>query len=128
MPRHFPALPGFYQALFLYLEPRQYSPFSLLYVEHSLTRHGIVVTTISPAFLAWFFPGAEWFHAQLIPVGTPSGTLDARTTMAIWQLGNCTAVTLQSGRGTHCLVHFHRLHVTGINILTRLSSHPGHIA
>ncbi|KAF8554553.1 hypothetical protein OG21DRAFT_1412345 [Imleria badia] len=68
MPRDFPALPGFYQALFLYFEP---------------------LSTISPAFLAWFFPGPEWFHAQLIPAGTPSVALDARTTMAIWQLGNC---------------------------------------
>ncbi|KAN0101026.1 hypothetical protein V8E55_001010 [Tylopilus felleus] len=68
MPRDFPALPGFYQTLFLYFEP---------------------LSTVSPAFLAWFFPGAEWFHAQLIPESTPSGPQDARTTMAIWQLGNC---------------------------------------
>ncbi|KIJ59823.1 hypothetical protein HYDPIDRAFT_177691 [Hydnomerulius pinastri MD-312] len=68
MPRDFPALPGLYQALFLYFEP---------------------VSTISPAFLAWFFPGAAWFHHELIPIGTSSGPLDARTTMAIWQLGNC---------------------------------------
>ncbi|KAF9229805.1 hypothetical protein BS17DRAFT_771948 [Gyrodon lividus] len=68
MPRDFPALPGFYQALFLYFEP---------------------LSTISPAFLAWFFPGAEWFHNELVPLSTASEPLDARTTMAIWQLGNC---------------------------------------
>ncbi|KAF8139792.1 hypothetical protein EV363DRAFT_1444287 [Boletus edulis] len=68
MPRDFPALPGLYQALFLYFEP---------------------LSTISPAFLAWFFPGAAWFHNQLIPTEAPSKALDARTTMAIWQLGNC---------------------------------------
>jgi len=68
MPRDFHALPGFYQALFLYIEP---------------------LSTISPAFLAWFFPGPEWFHAQLIPASTSPGVLDARTTMAVWQLGNC---------------------------------------
>ncbi|KAF8577855.1 hypothetical protein K439DRAFT_520538 [Ramaria rubella] len=65
----FPALPGFYQLLFLHLEP---------------------ISTISPAFLAWIFPGAAWFHSELIPSSSPtSAALDARTTMAIWQLANC---------------------------------------
>ncbi|KAI9566983.1 hypothetical protein HD554DRAFT_2173839 [Boletus coccyginus] len=68
MPRNFLALPGFYQALFLYLEP---------------------LLTISPAFVVWFWPGPEWFHNQLIPESTLPGALDARTTMAMWQLGNC---------------------------------------
>ncbi|KAH7884007.1 hypothetical protein F5I97DRAFT_1633805 [Phlebopus sp. FC_14] len=69
MPRAFPALPGFYQAFFLYFEP---------------------ASTISPAFLVWFFPGARWFHNELVPLSNvASGSLDARTTMAIWQLGNC---------------------------------------
>jgi len=69
MVRDFPALPGFYQALFLYIEP---------------------VSTISPAILAWFFPGASWFHHELIPSAiAASEPLDARTTLAIWQLGNC---------------------------------------
>ncbi|KAG9310303.1 hypothetical protein JVU11DRAFT_9423 [Chiua virens] len=67
MPRDFPALPGFYQAFFLYFEP---------------------LSTMAPVFLIWFFPGAGWFHSELIP-GPSSGTLDARTTMATWQLGNC---------------------------------------
>ncbi|KAF8525142.1 hypothetical protein BU17DRAFT_84067 [Hysterangium stoloniferum] len=65
----FPALPSFYQLLFLYLEP---------------------ISTISPAILAWIFPGATWFHSELIPTQSTSSTLlDARTTMAIWQLANC---------------------------------------
>ncbi|KAH8120707.1 hypothetical protein DFH11DRAFT_1685926 [Phellopilus nigrolimitatus] len=69
----FPALPGFYNILFLHLEP---------------------VSTISPAILAWFFPGAAWFYHELIPsaASTPApeaGTLEARASMAIWQLTNC---------------------------------------
>jgi len=67
----FPALPGFYKLLFLHLEP---------------------ISTISPAFLAWVFPGAAWFHHQLIPSSDPApdiSTLEGRTKMAIWQLGNC---------------------------------------
>ena len=45
-----------------------------------------------PAIMAWLLPGAAWFHNQLIPDGTPvpAALSDARTTMAIWQLGNCT--------------------------------------
>ncbi|KIK54603.1 hypothetical protein GYMLUDRAFT_48512 [Collybiopsis luxurians FD-317 M1] len=66
----FPALPGFYKLLFLYFEP---------------------VSTISPALLIWLWPGASWFHHQLVP--TPdvlaSRSLDARTVLAVWQLGNC---------------------------------------
>ncbi|KAH7911814.1 hypothetical protein BJ138DRAFT_1005833 [Hygrophoropsis aurantiaca] len=69
----FPALPGWYRTLFLYIEP---------------------VSTISPAVLAWLFPGPAWFHDQLIPsaantLTTPIPPLDARTTMAITQLANC---------------------------------------
>ncbi|KIJ45250.1 hypothetical protein M422DRAFT_251430 [Sphaerobolus stellatus SS14] len=65
----FPALPGFYKLLFLHLEP---------------------ISTISPAFLAWVFPGAAWFHSELIPsIDGGSKVLDARSTMAIWQLANC---------------------------------------
>ncbi|KIJ21353.1 hypothetical protein PAXINDRAFT_5523 [Paxillus involutus ATCC 200175] len=68
MPQDFPALPGIYQALFLHIEP---------------------LVTIASVFLAWFFPGAEWFYNELVPGVDTSGPLDARTTMAIWQLGNC---------------------------------------
>ncbi|KAI0248666.1 hypothetical protein BJV78DRAFT_1233475 [Lactifluus subvellereus] len=65
----FPALPGAYKALFLYIEP---------------------ASTILPAILIWFTPGAAWFHHELIPAPQdPSIGLEARTRMAIWQLGNC---------------------------------------
>ncbi|VDB89984.1 unnamed protein product [Peniophora sp. CBMAI 1063] len=65
----FLALPGFYRLLFLYLEP---------------------ASTIMPTFMAWAVPGAAWFHHELIPsVSSVPSTLDPRTTMAIWQLGNC---------------------------------------
>ncbi|KAH9981835.1 hypothetical protein BJV74DRAFT_853170 [Russula compacta] len=65
----FPALPGVYKTLFLYIEP---------------------VSTILPAILIWFTPGAAWFHHELIPAPQESFTsIDARTHMAIWQLGNC---------------------------------------
>ncbi|KAJ7789478.1 hypothetical protein B0H14DRAFT_2944526 [Mycena olivaceomarginata] len=67
---NFPALQGFYQLLFLYLEP---------------------ISTILPALMSWTFPGAEWFHHQLIPSSAPVPTapLDPRTHMMVWQLGNC---------------------------------------
>ncbi|KAJ6501426.1 hypothetical protein C8R47DRAFT_1008023 [Mycena vitilis] len=67
---NFLALSGFYQLLFLYLEP---------------------ISTIFPALMSWTFPGAEWFHHQLIPSSAPvpTGPLDARTHMMVWQLGNC---------------------------------------
>ena len=47
-----------------------------------------------PAIMAWLSPGAAWFHNQLIPDGTPvpAALSDDRTTMAIWQLGNCKYV------------------------------------
>ncbi|KAK7064754.1 hypothetical protein R3P38DRAFT_2826239 [Favolaschia claudopus] len=66
----FPALSGFYQLLFLYLEP---------------------ISTMLPALMSWTFPGAEWFHHQLIPSSAPVPTtpLDPRTHMMVWQLGNC---------------------------------------
>ncbi|KAN0124555.1 hypothetical protein V8E53_015821 [Lactarius tabidus] len=65
----FPALPGVYRALFLYIEP---------------------VSTILPAVLIWTTPGAAWFHHELIPApGESPNSLEARTRMAIWQLGNC---------------------------------------
>ncbi|KAF8270974.1 hypothetical protein EI94DRAFT_1569512 [Lactarius quietus] len=65
----FPALPGVYKGLFLYIEP---------------------ASTILPAVLIWFTPGAAWFHHELIPApGESPDSLEARTRMAIWQLGNC---------------------------------------
>ncbi|KIP04445.1 hypothetical protein PHLGIDRAFT_109567 [Phlebiopsis gigantea 11061_1 CR5-6] len=67
----FPALTGFYLVLFLYVEP---------------------FLTALPCLLVWTFPGAAWFHHELIPDGTapPSSRLeDPRTHMSILQLGNC---------------------------------------
>ncbi|TFK57702.1 hypothetical protein OE88DRAFT_1731025 [Heliocybe sulcata] len=63
----FPALPGFYKALFLYIEP---------------------FSTMLPAVMAWTYPGAAWFHRELIPTSAPA-VLDPRSQMAVWQLGNC---------------------------------------
>lgn len=43
-----------------------------------------------PTFMAWAVPGAAWFHHELIPSASSVPlALDPRTTMAIWQLGNC---------------------------------------
>ncbi|KAF9263102.1 hypothetical protein L218DRAFT_944804 [Marasmius fiardii PR-910] len=67
----FPALPGFYKLLFLYLEP---------------------ASTTIPGLMILFYPGSTWFHHQLIPSSTeplPKGFLDDRTNMAIWQLAGC---------------------------------------
>lgn len=73
MSKPFAVLPGFYNLLFLYLEP---------------------VSTVLPAFLIWFWPGWSWFHRELYPSSWPpvlgSDTAeDLRTKMAIWQLGSC---------------------------------------
>ncbi|KAF5312614.1 hypothetical protein D9619_003064 [Psilocybe cf. subviscida] len=66
----FPALPGVYRLLFLYLEP---------------------ISTITPALMVWIFPGATWFYQELIPsaLSAPTGALEPRSLMAIWQLVNC---------------------------------------
>ena len=86
----FPALPGFYRLLFLHLEPSEKNTQDNS--EFSSSSDFLLVSTISPAFISWFFPGAAWFHHQLIPTSTPvpSEPLDPRTKMAMWQLGNCT--------------------------------------
>lgn len=86
----FCALPGLYQVLFLYLEPCK---------KISSERKRCLkwlVSTILPALLAWTYPGAGWFHQQLIPLGLQDDLepLDLRTTMAIWQLGNCTVASV----------------------------------
>ncbi len=52
----------------------------------------MVVTTILPVILIWFTPGAAWFHHELIPDSDPHrlyASVDDRTRLAIWQLGNC---------------------------------------
>lgn len=65
----FHALPGFYQVLFLYLEP---------------------LSMVLPAIVVYGYPGTSWFHQQLIPSSqAASQVLDERTQMAIWQLANC---------------------------------------
>ncbi|KAI0306898.1 hypothetical protein B0F90DRAFT_1622018 [Multifurca ochricompacta] len=71
----FLVLPGVYKALFLYIEP---------------------ASTILPAILIWFAPGAAWFHHELIPAPPQEqvSSLDGRTRMAIWQLGNCCYLLL----------------------------------
>ncbi|KAF5361692.1 hypothetical protein D9758_007362 [Tetrapyrgos nigripes] len=64
MSEDFAALPGFYKLIFLHLEP---------------------ISTMSPALLIWFWPGASWFHHGLIPSSSatpPSGFLDERTNLA----------------------------------------------
>ncbi|KAL5535081.1 hypothetical protein ACEPAF_3174 [Sanghuangporus sanghuang] len=67
----FPALPGFYKLMYLHIEP---------------------ISTMTPALLAWFFPGSKWFFDELIP-STPAAplqdSLDPRSSMAVWQLTNC---------------------------------------
>jgi len=56
------------------------------------TWFNVTVSTILPAFLIWLTPGATWFHHELIPAPHEQATvIDARTRMAIWQLGNCTS-------------------------------------
>ncbi|THH30391.1 hypothetical protein EUX98_g3805 [Antrodiella citrinella] len=66
----YPALTGFYNLLFLWLEP---------------------LSTTIPAIMIWTVPGAAWFHHQLVPdtAPVPSALMDPRSLMAIWQLGNC---------------------------------------
>ncbi|KAK0198119.1 hypothetical protein F5146DRAFT_73220 [Armillaria mellea] len=66
----FPALTGFYLFLFLYLEP---------------------MSTMIPAVMILTFPGAAWFYHELIPTSSPEPleTLNARSKLAVWQLGNC---------------------------------------
>jgi hypothetical protein len=92
---NFPALPGAYKALFLYIEPGTVSSTHIYYSPLLLTRFNVVVTTILPAFLIWFTPGAAWFHHGLIPDPHESfASIDARTRMAIWQLGNCAFLSL----------------------------------
>ena len=85
---NFPALPGIYRVLFLYLEPSKprYLPaFNGLNI--ALT----VSTMIAPVIMVWLFPGASWFHHQLIPsaIPVPTASLEPRTLMLLRQLTNC---------------------------------------
>ncbi len=90
----FPALTGFYRWLFLYIEPSACS--YVLEQQASLTTiftPRVIVLTMLPCFFIWTFPGAAWFHHELIPDGTasPAKALEARTEMSILQLGNCAS-------------------------------------
>lgn len=86
----FDALPGVYNALFLYIEPGNLSTYQPLLFP--LISNNLTVSTILPAFLIWLTPGAAWFHHELIPAPhEPAAIIDPRTRMAIWQLGNCTS-------------------------------------
>lgn len=90
----FPALPGFYKMLFLYIEPGESSDACLVRVPDE---HVASVITILPAPLAWFFPGAAWFYHELVPDVSPvlhSSSMDIRGLMAVWQLANCTKLNI----------------------------------
>ncbi|KAF9056391.1 hypothetical protein BJ165DRAFT_510430 [Panaeolus papilionaceus] len=64
----YPALPGYYKFLFLYLEP---------------------ISEVGP-FVMSLKEGASWFYNELVPpTGPPPKDLDARAVIAIWQLAIC---------------------------------------
>jgi len=66
---NFPALPGFYNVLFLYLEP---------------------LSALGGAISCLLYPGVEWFYHGLVPSAlSSSDALDARSVMAVSQLANC---------------------------------------
>jgi amino acid transporter len=61
----YPALPGYYKFLFLYLEP---------------------ISEVGP-FVMCMKEGASWFYNELVPpTGPPPTHLDPRAEIAIWQL------------------------------------------
>ncbi|CUA77492.1 hypothetical protein RSOLAG22IIIB_02507 [Rhizoctonia solani] len=70
MPEPHWALGGLYKFVFLHLEP---------------------VSTVTPAIIAFLFPGSTWFYNQLIPglPPVPDSDVDARARMAVLQLANC---------------------------------------
>ncbi len=78
-----------------------------------LIRLNVAAITILPAILIWFTPGAAWFHNELIP--DPHGSfasVDTRTRMAIWQLGNCTFRSLCFSTHPDIWVQYDRLSAT----------------
>lgn len=95
MAKKFHALPGFYQTLFMNMEPGQlitYSSCDTISELFHVSRRP--VSTTIPVLMIYIFPGATWFHHQLVPSSAPappSGFLDSRTEMAIGQLGNCSS-------------------------------------
>ncbi|KAF9457475.1 hypothetical protein BDZ94DRAFT_1273084 [Collybia nuda] len=67
----FPALPGFYNLMFLYLEP---------------------LSTMGPGLNCLLYPGTAWYWHELVPNSLPTpqlSSLDPRTVIAMWQLSNC---------------------------------------
>ncbi|KIY45713.1 hypothetical protein FISHEDRAFT_48774 [Fistulina hepatica ATCC 64428] len=67
----FAALPGFYQILFLYVEPSE--------------RSFPLIALLSPG-------GTEWMFYQFVPSADPvppPGMLNANSVMVVWQLVNC---------------------------------------
>lgn len=62
------ALSGFYEFVFLHLEP---------------------VSTITPAVICFAYPGATWFYNELIPGFQRETAIDLRAKMAILHLANC---------------------------------------
>lgn len=86
------------------------------------------VTTILPAFMAWMFPGAQWFYEELIPSGAsrlPYGHFAPRASMAICQLANCSFFGKISGLHINVKYYFARLHADWINFVFGLSSYQG---
>lgn len=79
--------------------------------------------------MAWVFPGAEWFHHELIPSkdsALPAGFLDPRTSMAIWQLGNCPSYSFVLTHVTDTKDP-RRLLITWIDIVSCLPGYPGRV-
>ena len=65
----FPALPGLYSFLFMYMEP---------------------VSTFAAATSIWFYPGTAWYFHSMVPSSTAvPAVLDDRSQQAMWHLGNC---------------------------------------
>jgi len=88
----FMALPGFYKALFLYIEPGELRTFWWLCRLCMLFNDQLLpVSTISPAFMAWIYPGAKWFYHELIPSSASALPLEPKSSMAILQLTNCSS-------------------------------------
>jgi hypothetical protein len=86
------ALPGFYKALFLYIEPGELRTFWWLCRLCMLFNDQLLpVSTISPAFMAWIYPGAKWFYHELIPSSASALPLEPKSSMAILQLTNCSS-------------------------------------
>ena len=50
-----------------------------------------LAAVLMSVLMIWIYPGASWFHQQLVPsIPSTNVNLETRTLMAIWQLSNCT--------------------------------------